>query len=243
MLWGLPSDPIYWHPKTTEKLASWLSHPWASRQRCGSPPSAIGWMSRTACSGQPFHAAEMHGPVAPGYIILTRTVLMPICESCTAFLFIILWPVCSLSTKGGSAWPVNPTKSWGKKLARPPLNSFCRQRSAQEGSWLKWKGKKQPKMRPSSVLQLHTPLYLTKSPMWWEGYHWWSWQVKTGRSQWLENSYCQHGLCLWSQRTPIPGRIPGMKTWSKWHLKGTDHGSWYSWKECIPIAPVWSLLN
>ena len=31
--------------------------------------------------------------MALGYINLTGIVLTPICESCTAFLFIILWPI------------------------------------------------------------------------------------------------------------------------------------------------------
>ena len=73
-------------------------------------------------------------------LILTGTVLVLGCESCIAFLFIGLWPVATLSTKGGSAQPANTTTSWGKKQVQPVLKFLFQSTLCLVGFLVKVKG-------------------------------------------------------------------------------------------------------
>lgn len=120
LLWGLPSDPVYWHPETPEKLASWLSHPLTWRWRCESLPSTTGWSGRTALSGQPLHAAEVYQPVV---LATSSSLQLCWCQSGSPAL-----PSSSLSSGQCPHFPPRavlldqstPRRVRWKKLVQPP---------------------------------------------------------------------------------------------------------------------------
>ncbi|XP_015989652.2 lysophosphatidylcholine acyltransferase 2B-like [Rousettus aegyptiacus] len=76
------------------------------------------------------------------YIILTGSVLVPVRVTCIVFLLIVLWPMATLSTIGGSAHPAKPASSWRRKLANPALKFLYQAMFFLAGFLVKVKGKK-----------------------------------------------------------------------------------------------------
>ncbi|XP_041497914.1 lysophosphatidylcholine acyltransferase 2B-like [Microtus oregoni] len=75
-------------------------------------------------------------------IILLGTVLVPVRVSCIAFLFLLLWPMATLSTINLSTRPTKPMKGWRKHLMKPALRFLFRVTFFFAGFLVKVKGKK-----------------------------------------------------------------------------------------------------
>lgn len=75
-------------------------------------------------------------------IILLGTVLVPVRVSCIAFLFLLLWPMVTLSTINLPTRPTKPMKSWRKHLVKPALRFLFRVTFFIAGFLVKVKGKR-----------------------------------------------------------------------------------------------------
>ncbi|CAO2639041.1 Lysophosphatidylcholine acyltransferase 2B [Lemmus lemmus] len=75
-------------------------------------------------------------------IILLGTVLVPVRVSCIAVLFLLLWPMATLSTINLPTLSTKPMKSWRKHLMKPALQFLFRLTFFFAGFLVKVKGKK-----------------------------------------------------------------------------------------------------
>ena len=142
VLWGLPSDPVYWHPETTEKSALWLGHPWTWRLRSGicllprdeqvAPPVVASPFMQLTCIN-PWRWATSSSP------------WLCWCQSMSPAS-----PSSSSSTGGCPHFPPRavlldqsaPQRVRGKKLVQPPLKFLFQATLCSAGSLVKVKGEK-----------------------------------------------------------------------------------------------------
>lgn len=93
-------------------------------------------------------------------IILLGTMLVPVRVSCIAFLFLLLWPMATLSTINLPTRPTKPMKGWRKHLMKPALRFLFRVTFFFAGFLVKVKGKKATREEaPIFVIAPHSTFF------------------------------------------------------------------------------------